>query len=598
VTHINTHQTHHSQCDTCDTVGEHSMEAEEVTVVVHGARGLQGRKPGRFKFSVIFGVGTKKYRTSVVKEPNGNPDWNEESVVHVNNASDNVFFTVTEKDDVLGQVCIPVASLLTVKGVVKKASLKPHKKCPVPEGDLIFQCYISKQRPVMVTPQIRSTTNPPATLTGFQKLRKNFSPTANIVQKKEEKEERRKSTISFFNKKLSKSIHDIFHLGKLGNNEEEESEKKRNRAPSLGTGLDTTGRERETPVVSHIVPNMASIHGGKRLVLEGRFLGLGKSDIMELMLCDTDLLDTIEFESDSRIYVTTKPTTAGKGDLWIETVSGGQSVIKNVFTFVDRSSVVERPQIQLTPTSEKKERNPSISENGSVSSRGSRGRNTALAESLAESKSPTPDQKRRQSIIPPAAVTPPAKRRQSTFIPPSSTIVTPPTNKRRQSVVLPPSPTPMSAAAAPPNGAIPDHPTVERSASLTQNDRSKEAGNAHTSATLPRLHSNSIVSESDSEPPSGLQDSPGSTGRFRKNFQKHARRASESVVAITQDDDGKKITGEKSDLQAEILRLHKVNEALRKENADYKQYIDGLVARVMIHCPEALAAGPDLKPLP
>ena len=38
--------------------------------------------------------------------------------------------------------------------------------------------------------------------------------------------------------------------------------------------------------------------------------------------------------------------------------------------------------------------------------------------------------------------------------------------------------------------------------------------------------------------------------------------------------------------------------ALRKENADYKQYIDGLVARVMIHCPEALAAGPDLKPLP
>ena len=36
---------------------------------------------GRFKFSVIFGVGAKKYRTSVVKDPAGNPDWNEESVM-------------------------------------------------------------------------------------------------------------------------------------------------------------------------------------------------------------------------------------------------------------------------------------------------------------------------------------------------------------------------------------------------------------------------------------------------------------------------------------------------------------------------------------
>lgn len=90
--------------------------------------------------------------------------------------------------------------------------------------------------------------------------------------------------------------------------------------------------------MTHIVPNMASVHGGTRLALEGRNLGLGKSDIMELMLCGSDLLDNIEFESENRIYVTTKPTGAGKGDLWIETISGGQNVIKNIFTFVDRTS--------------------------------------------------------------------------------------------------------------------------------------------------------------------------------------------------------------------------------------------------------------------
>ena len=305
---------------------------------------------------------------------------------HVTSASDHVFFTVTEKDDVLGQIIIPVASLLTVKGVVKKAHLKPHKKCPVPEGELIFQCYISKQRPSMVTPQIRSSnTNSSAQLTGFQKLRKNFSPTPSMIQqqqKKEDKEERRKSTLGFFNKKLSKSIHDIFSLGKLGGNKDDEDDSQdkpnnKGRTTSMGTGLESSGRSGcEIPVVTHIVPNMGSVHGGTRLCLEGRNLGLGKSDIMELSLCESDLLDSIEFESDSRIYVTTKATSAGKGDLWIETVSGGQNVIKNVFTFVDRSS-------STTPTAEKRERrsSTSITDNGSISSRG---KNTALAESLAE----------------------------------------------------------------------------------------------------------------------------------------------------------------------------------------------------------------------
>ena len=37
---------------------------------------------------------------------------------------------------------------------------------------------------------------------------------------------------------------------------------------------------------------------------------------------------------------------------------------------------------------------------------------------------------------------------------------------------------------------------------------------------------------------------------------------------------------------------------LKQANADLTTYIDGLVARVMVHCPEALAAGDDLKPLP
>ncbi|KAK0070515.1 hypothetical protein Bpfe_000498 [Biomphalaria pfeifferi] len=516
------------------------MEADEVTVVVHGARGLQGRKPGRHKYSVIFGIGNKKYRTSVVKDPSGNPDWNEESVVHVSNVSDDIFFTVTEKDDVLGNITIPVASLLTVKGVVKKGPLKNHKKCQNPQGELIFQCYVSKQRPIMVAPQIRSNTmnNSGPQLTGFQRLRHNFtqSPTAQ-KQRKEEKEDKKKSSsLANFNKKLSKSIHDIFHLGRLENRndfqDEDQSGEGKNkrfslRFPSVGSGLDDTGRE--IPIVTHIVPNMANINGGTRLSIEGRNLGIGKSDILELILCGSDLLDTVEFESDNRIYVTTKPTSAGKGDLWIETAKGGQNVLKNIFTFVDRSST-------NTPLPDKK-----MYDNNSISSRG---KHSALAESLAEK--------------------PPVSEKTS---------VSDKASTEKSSETL-----------GQKEGSLTN---IERSASLNKEDRQRIFLSG--SATLPRIQ----VSSEDNVTPS--HGSP--SGMYKKNFQKHNRTASESVVDTTKDSESKRIA-EKSELQAEILRLHKENQALKQENADMKMYIDGLVARVIVRCPEALAAGDDLKPLP
>lgn len=62
----------------------------------------------------------------------------------VQNQSDHVFFTVTEKEDVLGQVQMPVTSLTTTKGQVFKTTLKAHRKCPVPQGELMFQVGLGK----------------------------------------------------------------------------------------------------------------------------------------------------------------------------------------------------------------------------------------------------------------------------------------------------------------------------------------------------------------------------------------------------------------------------------------------------------------------
>ncbi|XP_070177580.1 uncharacterized protein [Littorina saxatilis] len=505
------------------------MEADEVTVVVHGARNLQGKKPGRCKFSVIFGVGTRKFRTSIVKEASGNPDWNEESNVCVQSQADHVFFTVTEKEDVLGQVTIPVTSLTNAKGQVRKTTLKAHKKCPDPHGELLYQAYVSKQRPLStaVSPQIRgsNTIGAPAQLTGFARLRHSLAISPALprrAMKRDskdsgslggEKEERRKSsTLSFFNKKLSKSLHDIFHIGRMAEDDDEHKPSNKNKFGSMSSGLDRA----EIPIVSNVIPNMATVHGGTKLCIEGRNLGLGKSDIMEFMLCGSDLLDSIEFESETRIYVTTKPSSAGKGDLWIETVSGGQNVIKNVFTFVDR-------------TAEK---------NGTLE----------------------------RQVPPSPIIIPPSPKRDA----PEPSPKAPPRGKSSFGDI----------DFSSPSGTDRHRTSVHRSSSQQEKSTSNSLG---VSSTLPRVKSTTAL-ESDEE--------PEPSGRFKKNHQKHARRASESVVVIQRDTEGRSSASDKADLQKEIVRLMKENQDLQKKNDDLNTYIANLVAKVIEKCPDVLSAMP------
>ena len=77
----------------------------------------------------------------------------------VQNKSDHVFFTVMEKDDVLGHVKMPVTSLSTDKDI-SKTTLKAHRKCPLPHGDLLFQVG---QEPCL-------TGNGSSMLNGLQKM--------------------------------------------------------------------------------------------------------------------------------------------------------------------------------------------------------------------------------------------------------------------------------------------------------------------------------------------------------------------------------------------------------------------------------------------
>ncbi|XP_033749153.1 uncharacterized protein LOC117333846 [Pecten maximus] len=289
-----------------------ATEPDEVTVIVVSAKGLQGRKAGRHKYSVIFGVGSKKYRTAVVKHPE--PEWNEESVIHVNNILDQVFFIVTEKEDILGQVNIPVTSLQASPGRNMKSTLQPHKKCSNPTGELVYQCYVSKRRPAGMNYESKS-------------------PTLSHKYRKE----RRGSTLSTINKKFSRSIHDLLSFGKSSNNNEEDNtpKLKSKHGPkfmSISSGLDSSGK---LPVILSVSPNVGLTSGGTRITIVGKNLGFSKSDIVDLTICECDCVDYIEYESSSKIHCKTRSTLPGKGDIILETESGGIGTLRNAFAFVD-----------------------------------------------------------------------------------------------------------------------------------------------------------------------------------------------------------------------------------------------------------------------
>ena len=245
---------------------------------------------------------------------------------------DQAFFVVTEKEDDIGQINIPVTTLQGPPGKVVKAPLQPHKKCPSPKGELIYQCFVSKFRPSLFpnasTPK-RSTPNV------YDKYRNGVTPSPIMRQK----QEKRKNALQTLNKRFSKSIHDLFSFARSPAPDEENDRNNSNlrsnsrSSSSIGGGLNNVGR---LPVIFSISPNEGSISGGTRVTIEGKNLGLSKADILELLICEVDHADYVEFESSSKIYVTRmKPSTVGRGDIILETESGGIGTLKYGFTYMD-----------------------------------------------------------------------------------------------------------------------------------------------------------------------------------------------------------------------------------------------------------------------
>ncbi|XP_014772678.1 uncharacterized protein LOC106870949 [Octopus bimaculoides] len=562
---------------------------DQVTVIVHNAKGLQGKKPGRHKFSVIFGFGNKKYRTSVVKDPRGNPVWNEESVLSINNSSDALFFNVTEKDDILGQILVPTGSLRGAKGRVICTALQPHKKNSKPKGSLIYQCYVSKYRDGEVDEKSKPRRNSWLTTNPFLTFKRSPGFSGNFFKK----EQKSTSHLSNLNKRISRSFHDIFSLSKADNSDDEESEGAPSKLKTRSTfNLSCAGVE---PEISYITPNTGSAAGGTRITIVGENLGLKKSDIVTLRICDVDILSTLEYESSGQIYCETLPGPTGQGDVVIETSFGGKTVLTGGFTLVAARNKKPAPKPpESTPPSNL---NKALSHS-----------TLALVTPPTQITISTPNSPKtlhgqNDSLNPFESSSTPNSPKASTESRKSSDsqLQTLSSNKR----LIPPDPASVNKFSSLDRRKFP--------AQNTPRKNSKDLGENHGKGkkdTFLNIKENSKTKHGENI-----------EGRFRKNFFKHMRTASDvprvtvnditlqnsnDSVSLQNGNDGaalqngiSEVTNNKEDWSedakfAELERLQKENKALRQENADMKAYIEKLLAKVLHHCPEALAADNEL----
>ena len=287
----------------------------------------------------------------------------------VQNVLDQAFFIVTEKDDILGQITLPVTTLTGMKDRERIIDLQPHKKCPKPQGKLVFECFVSEYHTAGEhTPVIMGGCTLPDEVrpkSAFQRLRKRMaSPVTQRRNKKEDSREQ-KSGLSTFNKKFSRSIQDLFSFSKynaseidIGDNESTTSsikssnKTKKNRRISIGflsigNDLDKLGRS-DAKIIS-CVPNSGPVDHPTRLAIEGRDLAIGKSEIKALIVAGCDCTDTVEFDSPNRIYCSTHYFKACTGDIELETYSGGKCFLKNGFTFHEELNANENTCTSLNP---------------------------------------------------------------------------------------------------------------------------------------------------------------------------------------------------------------------------------------------------------
>lgn len=283
----------------------------------------------------------------------------------VTNVEQNVFFTVTNKDEVLGQVSFPLANVpSTINHRRQKADLEPHKKAPNPQGELLYECWVSRYAESKTRISVSSsedvpTPSPTVKHKSFKKFRNSLKGSGHRRSKTEGLPEDTTRKGSGLGRLGSKSMLDISSLspdsGKLTLSKASSnpdlsvlSESNVLEVPQSGRhGSKSSFGSRTSVTDSDIIPEIVSIfptegpiEGGTRIIIEGFNLGEYKEDIIGLNICGANCLASLEYESSCRVYCTTKAWRVSSGKITLETQTGGKGASDLNFSFVENNKSV------------------------------------------------------------------------------------------------------------------------------------------------------------------------------------------------------------------------------------------------------------------
>ena len=268
----------------------------------------------------------------------------------VDDASNPLIMVVMEKDEVLGQVIVPLDSLTKDKERKPiRCILQPHKKCPKPQGELTYSAWPINFRE---GPPVISKSKESSGLKSSD-ISSAFSKVKSKISRRSKQSLGSNPSLSGSNKMLSVSCYDLAGLpesdgvdGKISDADSNssfsvsaisgsvlESDSSFSRLKLSKSTIDLS--DSKLPEISGISPKEGSAAGGTRLTIRGTNLGLHKEDIVGLFVCGSNVLGSLEFESSRKIYCTTKTYKPCVGKIVVETQSGGRGTSLVDFTFLD-----------------------------------------------------------------------------------------------------------------------------------------------------------------------------------------------------------------------------------------------------------------------
>lgn len=343
---------------TCDVSEEMSAmrRPKTVKVTVYSSRNLRPKKGDGDPLAwVVFGFGKEKCCTQQIRDRN--PKWNEESTFTITDPKLPLKLNVKDKDDMLGQIVIPMNDLPSDEHFLKWVPLGQHKRNSNPTGELCLDCWIDDFYDNNEPSDLLNTPHSPNPIKYFNKT------LSRLTGRSPEPE--RKNYGNGTSMKGSLSVDDLC-LNKRSPNSGKKaprevslvppvsysqgnghtnlrkaassltiSETKRPLSEVLSTqvGLATIKEQCYPPKVLDITPRSGPTSGGTLIQITGKYLGVSKEDITRLMVAGCNCLPTLQYYTPNKILCTTGESV-GIGPISMSTKSGGLSSSKLMFEFV------------------------------------------------------------------------------------------------------------------------------------------------------------------------------------------------------------------------------------------------------------------------